>query len=124
MKEFLIKSDKKLDFELTEAGDNISVGQKQLICLARALLNKNKIIIMDEATASIDNRTDQLIQKTIINHFRDCTVITIAHRLETIMDSDRILILENGKIAEFDTPHNLLLNKNNLLYSYLYGQNI
>jgi ABC-type multidrug transport system fused ATPase/permease subunit len=93
------------------------VGQRQLVCLARALLRKTKVLILDEATAAIDIETDELIQNTIRAQFRDCTILTIAHRLNTIMDSNRIIVLEQGKIAEFDTPSNLLADSHSLFYS-------
>eukprot|EP00058_Branchiostoma_floridae_P004650 XP_002590138.1 hypothetical protein BRAFLDRAFT_90871 [Branchiostoma floridae] len=88
-----------------------SVGQRQLVCLARALLKKSKILVLDEATAAVDLETDDLIQSTIRTQFADCTVLTIAHRLNTIMDSTRVLVLDAGQIEEFDTPENLISAK-------------
>uniref|UniRef100_A0A3Q4I3W8 ABC transporter domain-containing protein n=1 Tax=Neolamprologus brichardi TaxID=32507 RepID=A0A3Q4I3W8_NEOBR len=105
-----------LEAVLAESGSNFSVGQRQLVCLARAILRKNRILIIDEATANVDPRTDELIQKTIRDKFEECTVITIAHRLNTIIDSDRILVLESGTIQEFDHPFTLLQNKEGALY--------
>lgn len=99
-----------LSHEVSEAGDNLSIGQRQLLCLARALLRKSKILIMDEATAAVDLETDHLIQTTIRSEFAHCTVLTIAHRLHTIMDSDRVMVLDKGKIVEFDSPEELLRN--------------
>ncbi|KAJ3584308.1 hypothetical protein NHX12_014804 [Muraenolepis orangiensis] len=98
----------KMEMVLAESGANFSVGQRQLVCLARAILRKNRVLIIDEATANVDPRTDGLIQKTIRDKFRDCTVLTIAHRLNTIIDSDRILVLDAGEIHAYDEPHTLL----------------
>ncbi|XP_028632028.1 canalicular multispecific organic anion transporter 1 [Grammomys surdaster] len=96
--------------EVTEGGDNLSIGQRQLLCLGRAVLRKSKILVLDEATAAVDLETDSLIQTTIRNEFSQCTVITIAHRLHTIMDSDKIMVLDNGKIVEYGSPEELLSN--------------
>ncbi|EFJ11981.1 hypothetical protein SELMODRAFT_104, partial [Selaginella moellendorffii] len=100
--------DNGLDGQITSSGTNFSVGERQLLCLARSLLRKSKILIMDEATAAVDNDTDQIIQATIRASFQDCTVLTVAHRIQTIIDNDRVLVMEAGRIAEFDTPKNLL----------------
>jgi len=99
---------KGLDDMVAEGGENFSQGQRQLLCIARSLLRKPKILVMDEATASIDNETDSIIQRMIRENFGDATVLTIAHRLNTIMDSDRVLVLDDGHIAELDTPEKLL----------------
>ncbi|KAM9999110.1 hypothetical protein ACTFIZ_002674 [Dictyostelium cf. discoideum] len=104
-----------LNSKVTENGENFSVGQRQLIVLARALLRKPKILVLDEATASVDGQSDSLIQATIRNKFSNCTILTIAHRLNTIMDSDKIMVLDAGKISEFDEPWTLLQNQNGLL---------
>uniref|UniRef100_A0A8C9ZRY3 Multidrug resistance-associated protein 1 n=1 Tax=Sander lucioperca TaxID=283035 RepID=A0A8C9ZRY3_SANLU len=87
------------------------VGQRQLLCLARALLRKTKILVLDEATAAVDMETDNLIQSTIRSQFEDCTVLTIAHRLNTIMDYTRVLVLDKGEMAEFDSPSNLIAQR-------------
>ncbi|KAJ6662481.1 hypothetical protein lerEdw1_011895 [Lerista edwardsae] len=111
LKNFVQSLPKKLLHQISEGGENLSVGQRQLICLARALLRKSKVLILDEATASVDLETDNLVQSTIRKEFHNCTVLTIAHRLHSIMDSDRVLVLDAGRIAEFDTPHRLLQKK-------------
>lgn len=105
-----------MNHEVTEGGENLSVGQRQLICLGRALLRKTKVLILDEATAAVDLETDDLIQRTIRTEFTDCTVLTIAHRLNTILDSDRVIVLDKGNIVEFDSPNNLLQDKNSIFY--------
>nr|XP_025851487.1 multidrug resistance-associated protein 1-like [Vulpes vulpes] len=111
LKEFVQSLPKKLLHEISEGGENLSVGQRQLVCLARALLRKTKILILDEATASIDFETDNLVQTTIRKEFSDCTILTIAHRLHSIIDSDRVLVLDSGRITEFETPQNLIRRK-------------
>uniref|UniRef100_G3NJD7 Multidrug resistance-associated protein 4 n=1 Tax=Gasterosteus aculeatus aculeatus TaxID=481459 RepID=G3NJD7_GASAC len=106
----------KLETVLSESGSNISVGQRQLVCLARAILRKNRILIIDEATANVDPRTDGLIQQTIRDKFQECTVLTIAHRLNTIIDCDRILVLDAGRVQEYDEPYVLLQNQEGLFH--------
>jgi ABC-type multidrug transport system fused ATPase/permease subunit len=114
MGEVIAALPKGLDEQIAEGGENFSQGQRQLLCIARSLLRKPKILVLDEATASIDNETDATIQRMIRDNFSDATVLTIAHRLNTIMDSDRILVLDDGHIAELDTPENLLKKENGL----------
>lgn len=97
-----------LSSKINEGGSNFSVGQRQLVCLARAILRENKILVMDEATANVDPQTDKLIQQTIREKFDDCTVLTIAHRLNTVMDSDKVLVMDAGRCVEFGTPYELL----------------
>lgn len=107
-----------LDAQIDEGGSNLSAGQKQLLCLARALLNEtSKILVLDEATAAVDFQTDKIIQETIRSAFTDKTILTIAHRIDTILDSDKILVLDHGEIAEFDSPENLLKNTDSIFYS-------
>ena len=107
-----------LDQLISENGNNLSIGEKQLICITRAILRKSKIIVMDEATASIDYKTEEIIQHAIAELLKTSTVITIAHRIKTIVNSDKIIVLDNGSVVEFDSPKNLLNNKNSLFYSF------
>lgn len=111
LKTYVESLESGLQHEVSEGGENLSVGQRQLVCLARALLRKTKILVLDEATAAIDLETDDLIQQTIRREFADCTILTIAHRLNTIMDSDRVMVLDKGNIVEFDSPANLLARR-------------
>ncbi|XP_046591582.1 multidrug resistance-associated protein 1 isoform X10 [Neodiprion lecontei] len=117
LKEFVKGLPSGLLHEVTEGGDNLSVGQRQLICLARALLRKTRVLILDEATAAVDLETDDLIQRTIREEFKNCTVLTIAHRLNTILDSDRVIVLDKGYITEFDDPETLIQQKTSAFYS-------
>ena len=105
-----------LDHVIVEGGGNLSVGQRQLVCLARAILRKTRILVLDEATAAVDLETDDLIQATIREEFSDCTVLTIAHRIKTILDNDRVLVMESGNIKEFDQPDVLLSDKESAFY--------
>lgn len=106
----------KLDEELAESGSNFSVGQRQLVCLARAILRHSRILVIDEATANVDQRTDSLIQATIREKFKHCTVLTIAHRLNTIIDSDKVLVLDAGRLKEFEAPYILLKNPRGMFF--------
>ena len=100
-----------LEHVVEEGGSNFSVGQRQLICIARALLRQPKLLVLDEATASVDQQTDAMLQEMIREHFAHATVLTVAHRLKTIMDSDKVLVLDAGRVAEYDAPHTLLQNE-------------
>uniref|UniRef100_A0A8D3E2G4 ABC-type glutathione-S-conjugate transporter n=1 Tax=Scophthalmus maximus TaxID=52904 RepID=A0A8D3E2G4_SCOMX len=105
---FVSELPQKLDHQCCEGGENLSLGQRQLLCLARALLRKTRILVLDEATAALDMKTDQLIQSTIRTQFEDCTVLTIAHRLNTIMDYTRVIVMDRGSIVEMDSPAQLI----------------
>uniref|UniRef100_H2TWK6 ABC-type glutathione-S-conjugate transporter n=1 Tax=Takifugu rubripes TaxID=31033 RepID=H2TWK6_TAKRU len=111
LKTFVAKLPDKLNHECSEGGENLSLGQRQLVCLARALLRKTKILVLDEATAAVDLETDTLIQSTIRTQFEDCTVLTIAHRLNTIMDYTRVIVMDKGHISEMDSPGNLIAHR-------------
>ena len=99
-----------LSFKITEKGSNLSAGEKSLICICRAILRKNKIVILDEATASIDVNTEKIISKLILEEFKDSTVITVAHRLNTIMHWDKIAVFSYGSLVEYDGPNVLKVN--------------
>ncbi|KAG6637774.1 hypothetical protein CIPAW_11G201600 [Carya illinoinensis] len=105
------KKEGKLDSAVTENGENWSMGQRQLVCLGRVLLKKSKVLVLDEATASVDTATDNMIKETLRQHFSNCTIITIAHRITSVIDSDMVLLLNNGLIEEYDSPTRLLENK-------------
>ncbi|CAM0145157.1 unnamed protein product [Urochloa decumbens] len=108
------KKELKLDSPVIENGENWSVGQRQLVCLGRVILKRSKILVLDEATASVDTATDNLIQKTLRQQFLETTVITIAHRITSVLDSDMVLLLDNGAAIEHDTPNKLLEDKSSL----------
>jgi ABC-type multidrug transport system fused ATPase/permease subunit len=101
----------QLNTRISDAGENLSVGEKQLVCISRAILRNSRLILIDEATANIDVKADQLIQKTIRECFREATVITIAHRINTVIDSDRVLVMDAGKVVEIGEPAELLAKK-------------
>ena len=119
LKEMLKALPDQLMYRVLEDGSNFSTGERQLLCLARAVLRKNKVILIDEATANVDFRTDALIQEAIRTHFSECTVLTIAHRMETVIDSDRILVIDKGRVIDYESPSLMLENENSYLSQLL-----
>jgi len=113
-----------LDQPVEEGGRNFSLGQRQLMCLARALLRNSKILLLDEATSAVDQHTDQLIQRSIRTSFTDSTVMTIAHRIDTILDYDRVMVMDAGNVAEFDAPMALLDSDDSIFRSMAQGAGI
>lgn len=111
-----ISDEEILETKILENGSNISAGQRQLLCLARSLLSSSKVLVLDEATAAVDMNTDKIVQNTIRKEFKDRTILTIAHRIDTVMDSDMILVLDQGIVKEYDTPENLLSDKRTMFY--------
>ncbi|XP_057956916.1 ABC transporter C family member 4-like [Malania oleifera] len=108
LKDVVVAKPDKLDALVTDSGDNWSVGQRQLLCLGRVMLKHSRILFMDEATASVDSQTDAVIQNIIREDFSNCTIISIAHRIPTVMDCDRVLVIDDGWAKEFDKPSHLL----------------
>ncbi len=121
LKDLVNEMNSGLDSEIQKGGSNLSVGQKQLICLARAILKKSKILIIDEATANVDFKTDSLVQKAIRECFSNCTVLTIAHRLSTIIDNDKIMCLNKGKLENFGHPYDLILDKKTIFHQLIFS---
>ncbi|XP_017083193.2 probable multidrug resistance-associated protein lethal(2)03659 [Drosophila eugracilis] len=119
LKEFVSNLKEGICCRLHDCGANFSMGQRQLVCLARALLRQNKILIMDEATANVDPETDNLIQEAIHTKFAHCTVLTIAHRLHTVMDNDRVMVVDMGRVVELGHPHELLHNRHGYLHRFV-----
>ena len=122
MKLKILQSPQKLDYVIQEGGSNLSVGERQLLCLGRAILCQPCVLVLDEATASIDTETDFMIQQTIREHFSTCTVITIAHRLNTILHCNRVIVVNHGSLLEFGTPTELLSDVNSEFYSMYHAQ--
>lgn len=98
-----------LDSVVADGGLNFSVGQRQLLCLARAILRKNKILVLDEPTANVDSRTEKLLQEAVAKSFHGATIIAVAHRLDTVIDYDKILVLGHGSVLEYGSPSELIL---------------
>ena len=113
---------KCLNYKIKENGDNISLGNKQLLCFARAVLKNSKIIVMDEATSSLDQKTQGIILKIMDKYFKKSTIFSIAHRIESVLNFDRIMVLDEGKLKEFDKPSELLKDKNSIFFKLYYEE--
>ncbi|XP_035829879.1 multidrug resistance-associated protein 1 [Aplysia californica] len=124
LKDFVNGLAGQLDYNCGEGGQNLSMGQRQLLCLARTLLRRSRVLVLDEATAAVDMETDELIQRTIREEFNHSTVLTIAHRLNTIMDYDRVIVMDKGLIKEMDSPNALLSNTDSVFYSMAKDANL
>ena len=119
LKPLLERDGNGLDFKISYKGDNLSAGEKALVCICRAALRKSKVVLLDEATASIDVETEETIQKLITNEFKDATMLTVAHRLNTIINSDKIMFMKDGQVAEFDSPEILKNDTKSAFYELL-----
>ena len=111
-----------LNYKIKENGENISLGKKQLLCFARAVLKKSKIIIMDEATATLDQKTQSIILKALEKYFKNCTVFSIAHRIESVLNFDKIMVFDQGELKEYDKPSELLKKKSSLFFKLYYEE--
>ena len=111
MYEKVYSLEQNLNTYVAESNNLFSVGQKQLLCLARAIIRKTKILVLDEATANVDLETDNLIQRTLRERFQNSTVFIVAHRLATIIDADRILVLKEGRLQEYSHPYKLFVEQ-------------
>lgn len=111
MKVFVAGLPGGIDAEVAEGGENLSAGQRQLLCMARALLKSPRLLVMDEATSNIDNKTDEKIQTMLKSAFNGCSLLTIAHRIETITWYDRVLVLDQGRVLEYGSPNALASKK-------------
>jgi ATP-binding cassette subfamily C (CFTR/MRP) protein 4 len=105
-----------LDHGISTVESNLSLGQKQLLCLARAIIRKSKILIMDEVTASVDQKTEKMIHKIVLEELASCTVIMVTHKLDYVLKYDKVMVLDNGNVVEFDHPSLLLNNVNGLFH--------
>ena len=108
-----------LEFKVQESGKNVSAGEQQLICVARALLRRSKILLLDEATSAMDLQTEEIVRDIMNNYFKESTIITIAHRIHTILSSDKVVVMNDGMVAEFGSPKELQQNEHSLFKALL-----